>query len=160
MPSSSSPRRPPKSPRRRPTGSRARQWTEFEACCLAQPTPLRPLPASAHTLAEYVSHLADRGLPPASLQQAIATIRVRHKRVGRPAEPDTTAALEILRTHRRDRAEAGKGKRAPAVTLGPLRAMTEDCDNSTTAGLRDCVIVVLGFAAMLRRSELSRLEST
>jgi len=139
----------------------ARQWSEFESWCLAQPVPLRALPASAHTLAEYVNALADRGLAPASIEQAIAAIRVRHRRAGFPAEPDTTAAREILRTHRRDRAEAGKKKRqAPPVTLGPLRAMTEACDTTTAAGLRDLVIVVLGFAGMLRRSELAALNIT
>lgn len=136
----------------------ARQWAAFESWCLAQPVPLRALPASAHTLAEYVNHLADRDLAPASIEQAIATVRTRHKRAGYPAEPDTTAAREILRTHRRDRSGAGKHKRqAPAVTLGPLRAMVDACDTTTPAGLRDRALLVLGFAGMLRRSELAAL---
>lgn len=137
----------------------ARQWTEFEAWCLEQDVPLRPVPASAHTLAEYVNALAERDLAPSSIEQAMAAIRARHDRAGHTGLPQTTAALEILRTHRRDRAKAGKRKRqAPAITLGPLRAMVEACDTATTAGLRDRVIVVLGFAGMLRRSELAALE--
>lgn len=137
----------------------ARQWAEFEAWCLAQPVPLRALPASAHTLAEYVNALAERDLAPASIEQAVAAVRVRHERAGHDGAPNTTAALEILRTHRRDRAKAGKRKRqAPAVTLGPLRAMVGVCDTGTAAGLRDRVLVVLGFAGMLRRSELAALE--
>jgi site-specific recombinase XerD len=137
----------------------ARQWAEFEAWCLDGPNSLRPLPASAHALAEYVNALADRGLAPASIEQVVAAIRVRHRRAGFPAEPSTTVAREILRTHRRDRAEAGKRKRqALPVALGPLRAMAEACDTTTAAGLRDRVVVVLGFAGMLRRSELAALN--
>jgi integrase len=137
----------------------ARQWDEFERWCLGQAVPLRPLPASAHTLAEYVNALAERDLAPASIEQAIAAIRVRHDRAGHAGAPDTTAALAILRTHRRERADRGKHKRqAPAITLGPLRSMVAACDTTSTAGLRDRAIVVLGFAAMLRRSELAALN--
>jgi integrase len=36
--------------------------------------------------------------------------------------------------------------------------MTEACDTTTAAGLRDRAIVVLGFAGMLRRSEIAALN--
>lgn len=137
----------------------ARQWAQFEDWCLGQDVPLRPLPASAETLVEYVNAMAEWDMAPATIEQAIAAIRVRHDRAGHTGAPDTTAAREILRTHRGDRAEQGTHKKqAPAITLGPLRLMVAACDTATAAGLRDRVIVVLGFAGMLRRSELAALN--
>lgn len=137
----------------------ARQWGQFEDWCLSRAEPVRPLPAAELTLAEYVNHLADRGLAPASIEQAIAVVRSRHTKAGFEGQPRTAGALAILRTHRRDRAGDGKAKRqAPPVTLGPLRAMAEVCDPGTAAGLRDRVLLVLGFAGMLRRSELAALN--
>ncbi|NUP15410.1 MAG: tyrosine-type recombinase/integrase [Streptomyces sp.] len=117
------------------------------------------LPASAQTLADYVSHLCDQDKAPSTIEQAIATIRVAHREAGHDGKPDTRAALRILKTHKRDRAAAGKRKRkAPPVTLDVLRAMVDIADPSTLAGRRDRAILVLGFAMMARRSELAALR--
>ncbi|MGW5426900.1 tyrosine-type recombinase/integrase [Streptomyces sp. NPDC004059] len=117
------------------------------------------LPASAQTLADYVSHLCDLDRAPSTIEQAIATIRVAHREAGHDGKPDTRAALRILKTHKRDRAEAGKRKRkAPPVTLAALRAMVDVADPATLAGRRDRVMLVLGFAMMARRSELAALR--
>lgn len=117
------------------------------------------LPASAQTLADYVSHLCDQDKAPSTIEQAIATIRVAHREAGHDGKPDTRAALRILKTHKRDRAEQGKRKRkAPPVTLQVLRAMVDIADPATLAGRRDRVMLVLGFAMMARRSELAALR--
>lgn len=117
------------------------------------------LPASAQTLADYVSHLCDLDRAPSTIEQAIATVRVAHRQAGYKDQPDTEAALRILKTHKRDRAEAGKRKRkAPPVTLNVLRAMVDAADPTTLAGRRDRVLLVLGFAMMARRSELAALR--
>ena len=117
------------------------------------------LPASAQTLADYVSHLADLDKAPSTIEQAIATVRVAHRQAGYKNQPDTEAALRILKTHKRDRAEAGKRKRkAPPVTLDVLRAMVDVTDAATLAGRRDRVLIILGFAMMARRSELAALR--
>jgi integrase len=118
-----------------------------------------PLPATAQTLAEYVSHLADLDKAPSTIEQAIAAIRTAHRHAGHKGEPDTTAALAVLKVHRRDRATTGKRKRkAPPVTLDPLRKMIDAADPETLAGRRDRVLLVLGFAMMARRSELAALR--
>lgn len=117
------------------------------------------LPASAQTLADYVSHLCDQDKAPSTIEQAIATIRVAHREAGHDGQPDTRAALRVLKTHKRDRAEAGKRKRkAPPVTLNVLRAMVDAADPGTFAGRRDRVMLILGFAMMARRSELAALQ--
>ncbi|MDX3353878.1 tyrosine-type recombinase/integrase [Streptomyces sp. ME01-24h] len=134
-----------------------RQARDFVAWC--EERGRDTLPASAQTLADYVSHLCDLDRAPSTIEQAIATIRVAHREAGHDGKPDTRAALRILKTHKRDRAEQGKRKRkAPPVTLDVLRAMVDVANPATLAGRRDRVMVVLGFAMMARRSELAALR--
>jgi integrase len=134
-----------------------RQWTAFSAWCST--AGRTPLPATPETLAEYVSHLADLDRAPSTIEQAIAAIRTLHRHNGHRGQPDTDGALAVLKVHKRDRAAAGKRKRkAPPVTLAPLRAMIETTDPDTLAGRRDRALLVLGFALMARRSELAALQ--
>lgn len=134
-----------------------RQARDFIAWC--EKHGRDTLPATAQTLADYVSHLCDIDRSPSTIEQAIATIRVAHRQQGYKDQPDTEIALRVLKTHKRDRAEAGKRQReAPPVTLDVLRAMVDVADPATLAGRRDRVMVVLGFAMMARRSELSALR--
>jgi integrase len=135
----------------------ARQWDQFTAWC--SDAGRTAIPATPHTLAEYVSRLADLDRAPSTIEQAIAAIRTAHRVAGHRGQPETDAALAVLKVHRRDRAEQGKRKRkAPPVTLAPLRAMIETTDPQTLAGKRDRVLLVLGFALMARRSELAALR--
>lgn len=134
-----------------------RQARDFIAWC--EQHGRDTLPASAETLGDYVSHLCDADRAPSTIEQAIATIRVAHRQQGYKDQPDTEIALRVLKTHKRDRAEAGKRQReAPPITLVVLRAMVDVADPATLAGRRDRVMVVLGFAMMARRSELAALR--
>jgi site-specific recombinase XerD len=118
-----------------------------------------PLPCTAETLAEYVTELCDAGRAPSTVEQIIATIRTAHRLAGFEHQPDTAAARLVLRSHRRERAQTGKRTRkAPPVVLDALRAIMEACDPTTAAGLRDRVLLILGFALMGRRSELAALD--
>ncbi|MCG6497634.1 site-specific integrase [Kitasatospora sp. A2-31] len=134
-----------------------RQWNTFTSWCST--TGRTPLPATAETLAEYVGHLADLDRAPSTIEQGIAAVRTAHRHAGHPGLPDTAGALAVLKAHRHERAEAGKRKRkAPPVTLAPLRAMIDATDPTKLAGLRDRALLVLGFAMMARRSELAALH--
>uniref|UniRef100_UPI001EF6F493 site-specific integrase n=1 Tax=Frankia sp. CiP3 TaxID=2880971 RepID=UPI001EF6F493 len=81
-----------------------RQWTQFTAWCTR--AGRSAMPCSDATLAEYASALADADAGTATIEQAISTIRRRHRDAGQ-AGPDTRGARLVLRTHRRDRAAAG-----------------------------------------------------
>ncbi|WP_034089216.1 tyrosine-type recombinase/integrase [Streptacidiphilus albus] len=134
-----------------------RQWSQFTDWC--DETGRSPLPATPQTLAEYVSHLADLDRAPSTIEQATAAIRTAHRVAGHRGQPETDGALAVLKVHRRDRAEAGKRKRkAPPVTLTPLRAMIDATDPEALAGKRNRALLVLGFALMARRSELAALR--
>lgn len=134
-----------------------RQANRFSAWCREQQRSA--LPCTAETLAEYVSHLCDEGVGPSSIEQAIATIRTAHRLAGFEHQPDTTAARKVLRARRRQLAEQGtRTRKAPPITLEMLRAMIEASPTDTLVGLRDRVLLVLGWAMMGRRSELAELR--
>lgn len=140
-----------------------RWFASFANWCLA--AGRTAMPATAQTLAEYVSHLCDLGKGPSSIEQAIATIRTAHRLAGHEHQPDTAAARLVLRSHRRKLAEQGTRKRkAPPITLEILRTMVDSTPVATEAGavilagLRDRALLVLGFALMGRRSELAALR--
>ncbi|MEU8378472.1 tyrosine-type recombinase/integrase [Streptosporangium sp. NPDC048865] len=134
-----------------------RQWAAFSAWC-AEHGRIE-VPATGHTLAEYVETLCTTEWAPASIEQAIACVRTVHRLAGHHNQPPTDAARLALRAYKRTRAEAGtRGQReAPPVGIDALRAMVGACDLSTRIGLRDRLLLVLGLALMGRRSELVAL---
>lgn len=141
-----------------------RQWKTFEKWCTEQDRT--PLPATPQTLAQYVRYLTvtpsertGRAPAPSSIEQAIAVIRVAHRAAGYRDQPETVAALRVLKGYKKTRSESGTRKRkAPAISLARLRLLISDCDPTTLAGLRDRVIFILGFTMMARRSELAGLH--
>lgn len=134
-----------------------RQWRDFVDWCTTNGRV--PLPATAHTLADYVGHLCDKGQAPASIEQAIATIRTSHTHGGHKGHPETEGAKLALRQYKRERAENGQRnqRESPPVTIPVLRAMVDSCDTTTPIGLRNRALLVTGLALMGRRSELAAL---
>jgi integrase len=127
------------------------------------------LPATAETLAAYVSHLITgtpdpatgqlRPVMPATISQAVGAIRKRHKVHGFDGQPNSEAALQLLRGYRRKRAQEGLSDREALPLLQPeLRQIFEVLDLETVIGKRDHVLLVLGFAMMARRSELADIK--
>lgn len=134
-----------------------RQQQAFEAWCAERGRT--PLPASPETLAEYAADLAARDFAPASIEQAVAAVRVAHRHAGHPGQPDTTAVELILAGHREARARAGRrAKKARVLEIGEIRRMLTCCDLDTLPGLRDRVIITLGANLMSRRSELREID--
>lgn len=128
-------------------------WSRFTTWC--EDRGRRALPTSAETLAEYLSHLADQGRARATSAQAIAAIRTAHTAAGHPP-PETTAANLVLRAATREQTRTGRrARQAPPVTVPVLHAMIEVLDLDTVAGRRDHALLVLGFTAFARRSEIA-----
>jgi integrase len=119
------------------------------------------MPATPETLAEYVSHLADEDKSPATIEQAIAAIRTRHRLAGHGRHyPDSELALSVLKTHRRDRAGRGISgpRRSTPIVVDALRKMVETIDQSTLIGVRDHALLLYGVCLFGRRSELGELR--
>jgi site-specific recombinase XerD len=141
--------------------SRAYQsrWRSFEAWCTAKGRV--PLPATAQTVAAYLTHLAtERGLKATTVDAHLSAIRTVHRASGQ-APPDGLAARKIVvaaqkREARRD-GRYGPRKAIP-VMAADLPAIAAACDPKTAAGLRDRAVILLGFALLARRSELAALN--
>jgi site-specific recombinase XerD len=110
--------------------------------------------------AEYVDHLANAGKAPNTIERALAAVAVAHRAAG-AGQLATEAARDVLRTYRRESADAGRAvRKAKPVTLTALRAMVDQLDVDTLAGIRDRALLVVGFALGARRSELAALDLT
>ena len=132
-------------------------WRTFEAWCRAVQLP--PLPAAPHTVALYLADEAKRGRAPSTLGRRLAAIRLMHLGARLPSPHDALEVTEVLRGIRRDFGRLPT-KKKPAVDED-IRRMVDAIDThdpQTLRGLRDRALLLLGYAAALRRSELVALD--
>lgn len=113
------------------------------------------LPASIGTTAAYLASLADAGLKCSTINRRVAAIAYAHRCRG--VEPPTNAepVKAVLRGIRR-RIGVAVERKAPA-TARALSMMVKHC-KPTSKGIRDRAVLLIGFAAALRRSELVALN--
>ena len=130
----------------------AADWRNFTAW--AATASLTPLPATPETVGLYLAAEAAR-LRPGTLARHLVAITAAHRAAGYQFDTRAPQIRETLtgikRTHGTHQAT-----KAPAV-VADLKAMIE-AQPGTLAGLRDCALLLLGFAGALRRSELSSLN--
>jgi integrase len=135
------------------------RWRSFEAWC--RDAGRVALPATAQTVAAYLTHLAvDRGLKATTADAHLTAIRAVHRGAG-AAPPDGLAARKVVvAAQRREAARAGRygPRKAVPVLAADLPAIVAACDASTPAGLRDRAVILLGFALLARRAELAALS--
>jgi integrase len=112
------------------------------------------LPASPETVAAFLAAEAGRGLAVNTLRLRPAALRYLHLLAGYPpptASPTVSATFAgIRRAHRRPL------RKKTALVLDPLRAAVRAIPD-TLPGLRDRGLLLVGFAAALRPSELAAL---
>jgi integrase len=135
------------------------RWRSFEAWCRARGRVA--LPATAQTLAAYLTHLAvDRDLKATTVDAHLTAIRAVHRGTG-AAVPDGLAARKVIvAAQRREAARAGRygPRRAVPVLAGDLPAVVAASAAETAAGRRDRAVILLGFSLLARRSELAALS--
>ena len=115
----------------------------------------RALPASAEACAEYLAFCADSGLKVSTIQRRAAAIGYAHRLAGEASPLENEAVKATLRGIRRRVGVATKGK--SPLTADLIAKVVRKCP-ATLAGKRDRALIVLGFAAALRRSELVGLS--
>lgn len=129
----------------------AADWRDFAAWCAGH--GLTALPATPHTVALY---LADRAatLKPSTLGRRLAALAVTHRDAGRSLDLHDPLLRAVWRGIRRSRGTApvAKAPLLPDALAGVLAALPR-----SLAGTRDRALLLLGFAAALRRSELVAL---
>lgn len=112
------------------------------------------LPASpAAVLAYLIDHAAT--LKVATLQRRLAAIREQHAAAGFALDTSSAAFRDTWRGIKRAHGQPADKKR-PLMTVDLRRAVAILPDS--LAGLRDRALILVGFAAALRRSELAGLE--
>ena len=127
-------------------------WAQFATWCQLHDRVV--LPADAETVALYLSDLA-RAAKPATLRRRLSSISQAHQAAGHQTPTADPVVRAVHAGIRRSKGTAPAVK-APAVTA-ELRAMIEHLP-ADLRGTRDRALLLVGFAAALRRSELVALD--
>ncbi len=127
-------------------------WAHFTTWCDLHGRSA--LPAEPETVALYLSDLA-RVAKPATLQRRLSSISQAHQAAGHPTPTVDPVVRAVHAGIRRTQGTAPIVK-APAVTA-ELRAMVTHLPGDLR-GVRDRAMLLVGFAAALRRSELVALD--
>ena len=132
----------------------AGDWKRFGAWCAKY--GLEPLPASVDTLAGFVTHLAETGKKVATIQRHCAAVAKAHALRGVDSSTDDKKFKVLMEGIARLRGI--RQKQAPAFSLALFKRTVKAIDARTLAGLRDRVVLLLGFTGAFRRSELAALN--
>ncbi|WP_431777006.1 tyrosine-type recombinase/integrase [Streptomyces cucumeris] len=127
-----------------------------------------PLPAAPQTLIEYATHLTRTPRPrtgrpssPSSISRALSAISTMHAEANVP-KPETKGARLVVTGYRDRLAKAkdpaARSRQATAAVPSALRQMLAVLDRDTLAGKRDAALLLLGYAAATRSSELVALD--
>ncbi len=140
------------------TGTRrvyASSWRTWQVWCdLHGHTPL---PAHPLTIATWVTERAAEGRSVSTLTKDLAALRFHHEYAG---HDDPTASRDlrvVLRGLRRTLGTAPR-RQAHALVTDEVRRVVGQIDRTTMRGKRDAALILMGFAAALRRSELAGLD--
>jgi site-specific recombinase XerD len=127
-------------------------WRDFEGWC--ETKGIRALPATAETVACYVSDLAAvRSV--STIQRRMSAVSQAHQAAGHESPTRSAVVQTIMAGIRREKGTAQKGKR-PAL-VGQIRRMVKSAPDGLL-GMRDRALLLLGFAGAFRRSELVGLD--
>ncbi|MGO9956473.1 MAG: tyrosine-type recombinase/integrase, partial [Solirubrobacteraceae bacterium] len=130
-------------------------WLVFATWCAQRSAAAIPAPAA--TVAAFLADEADRGFRPVTIARRAAAIAAAHRAQDHPNPCDSGAVAAVLSGIRRQHGTRALRTAAP-LELDPLARLVEPIDLSTLAGRRDRALLLLGFAAALRRSELVALD--
>ena len=128
-------------------------WRSFQAWC--REYSFSPLPADANTVVLYLTDLADR-LKASTVKRRLASINHMHVSAGFRSFQEDALVRGILVGLKRTLGTTPEGK--SALTIGDLKKILV-CLPNDIQGKRDRSILLLGFAAGLRRSELVSLDA-
>lgn len=123
------------------------EWAEDQGLC--------HLPATGATVANYISHLSDMGRKPSTIARALSSISQAHKSEGLETPTKSNAVATVHRGINRERGTAQR--RAKPIVITELRRLCDKIKPSFL-GRRDKALILIGWSAALRRSELVALN--
>jgi integrase len=127
---------------------------DFERFC--RDRGLVALPATPQTIALYVTELAER-VKVSTIRRRLVAIAGEHKRAGfDPAPTSNRIVREILRGIANVKGTAVRRK--DALTLDRLQSILLAVAGDDLKSTRVRALILLGFAAALRRSEIAALD--
>ena len=140
---------------RAPSSERAyaADWRDF--CAFAARIGRARLPAEAETVALYVADLTRRTRRPATIARKLAAVAVYHRSLDHPTPTDHDVVRAVVRGTRRQLGVAQPQK--TALELDALRTVVLAIPDDLR-GRRDRALLLIGWTAALRRSELVELE--
>jgi site-specific recombinase XerD len=131
-----------------------RDWRVFASWCAEHGQ--RPLPAAPATVAAFLAAEADREFRPVTITRRAAAIAAAHRAQDLPSPCDSAAVAKVLTGIRNTLGV--DARQVDPLALGPLAQLLEPIGTDTLQERRDRALLLLGFAAALRRSELVALD--
>ncbi len=113
------------------------------------------MPAAAATVSGYLTHLARHGAKVPTMSRRLSSIAYAHRFGNHPNPVDTPRVHAVWEGIRRE--EAQPVDQAPALMPPVLWEVLEGLP-ADVAGKRDRALLLVGFVAALRRSELAALR--
>ena len=132
-----------------------RDWRLFATWCAQR--RLHAIPAEPATVAAFLAAEADREFRPVTIARRAAAIAAAHRAQDHPNPCDSGSVAAVMSGIRRQHGTEPR-RQAKPLELDPLGRLIEPIGTATLAGLRDRALLLLGFAAALRRSELVALD--
>lgn len=131
-------------------------WRSWETWCAARGA--ESLPADPVAVAAHLVERHGDGVSVSRLTVTASAIRARHLDTGLDDPTSTRGVVLTMAGLRRVDAGEKAPRQAHPLTTEQVRRMVDGLDRSTLAGKRDAAIILLGFAAALRRSEIASLR--
>ena len=117
---------------------------------------LDAMPLSVKNLCRYLAHLADEGFLCATIKRRIVSISKAHKMQGFKSPTSSDAVKLVWRGIRRRKGKP-QDRKAPLL-VDDLKLVVSRIDSDKLSDIRDRAILLIGWAAALRRSELAGLD--
>ncbi len=129
-------------------------WKSFSSFCDQNNLP--SLPTIPAAVALFLTHRVENGAKVATLRAALASIRSAHRSAGLAVDLKHPELEAVWSGIRRDLGT--RPNRKSPVLSDDLKRMIGSLNRTSLAGQRDALLMLVGFGAALRRSELVALR--